>query len=487
MSDTDSSVVEVLSDSPPAPVQRIKRPKTTRLQRSSGKIRAEKRPNSFSSEEVIEITDSEDERPPPSTSAQGLMARMPVSEQTCAAVVNHAHVTQESDIAHVHPRKQVDGLPIMNQASSGPNEPQQGMGVRPELASQSNTRPDAASLAAIAKGPVGSVGVQPGKVLPDEAVPIPIPDTVTSFDPAPRATLVPPQPPTCALPVLPNDGPIAANPLLGPVVPPPLPAPTEEVDPLQVVLAQILEIVPDVHPDHALSLITQYHPQYQHEVVQPVLHLLFENPDYPKADRNGKRKIEDPGPGMERDSQRRKLEADWVKNHREGSRGRDYADLAVVRLFLQQSFRTALTYGHFKDQLVLDYPLIPKTHIRKIFASHNGLYAPTFLTLRAQEALPSPPYTRKHYRPYHEPGKGKSRLRHDAEFEEERAWVVSWVQAEREKEDEKMAEEMRRKECEAAGEGLECGCCFSMEPFVSFIFIFLARSKGFIVFIRLLD
>ena len=55
-------------------------------------------------------------------------------------------------------------------------------------------------------------------------------------------------------------------------------------------VAQVLEIVPDVHPDHVHALIIQHLPTYFEEVVQPVLHILFEDPTYPKLIEKGNAK-----------------------------------------------------------------------------------------------------------------------------------------------------------------------------------------------------
>ena len=53
---------------------------------------------------------------------------------------------------------------------------------------------------------------------------------------------------------------------------------------------QVLEIVPDVLLAHVVSLLECYYPTSEDKVVETVLHVLFENPDYRKADTKGKRK-----------------------------------------------------------------------------------------------------------------------------------------------------------------------------------------------------
>jgi hypothetical protein len=48
-------------------------------------------------------------------------------------------------------------------------------------------------------------------------------------------------------------------------------------------LAKILEVVPDVLPQYALELYHQHTQQHQSQVHVQILHLIFENPDYPKV------------------------------------------------------------------------------------------------------------------------------------------------------------------------------------------------------------
>ena len=65
--------------------------------------------------------------------------------------------------------------------------------------------------------------------------------------------------------------------------------------PYDVYVAQVLEIIPDVLPAHVVALIELHYSSFKDKVVEPVLHTLFENPDYPKAEAKGKgkRKRED--------------------------------------------------------------------------------------------------------------------------------------------------------------------------------------------------
>ncbi|KAJ7695769.1 hypothetical protein B0H17DRAFT_1055510 [Mycena rosella] len=74
-------------------------------------------------------------------------------------------------------------------------------------------------------------------------------------------------------------------------------------------LAQVLEIIPDVDPEYALSLVKQYHPGYFVHVAEAVIEALFKDPTYPKLDTKGKRKrVEDDGQGDSRGLPKARLE-----------------------------------------------------------------------------------------------------------------------------------------------------------------------------------
>lgn len=54
-------------------------------------------------------------------------------------------------------------------------------------------------------------------------------------------------------------------------------------DSIDAIVAQVLEIIPDVSPDHALSLTQKYYAEYGLTTHEMVLHTLFEDPNYPKV------------------------------------------------------------------------------------------------------------------------------------------------------------------------------------------------------------
>ncbi|KAI0365836.1 hypothetical protein BV20DRAFT_1056111 [Pilatotrama ljubarskyi] len=293
----------------------------------------------------------------------------------------------------------------------------------------------------------------------------------------PAAMLVdePPAPPPSAVPA-PAPAPI---PLPGPApVPAPVPAanvdanandppaaraPAQNVqdaqnaqnaggDPFDGYAAQILEIIPDVAPAHVYALLELHHAAYGDKVVEPVLHHLFEDPDYPRAGARAgekrKRDEGDEGGGEEGREQRKEAgravrpKIDYGDKNRKWEGGQLYHLLALERL-------------------VSDFPDIPIPHIRETYHKNNSLYAPTFLALRTQrtlQPLPYKPITRPRPQPK---AKGKAVAKHDEELERE----VQWIQ---EKLDEeaalKAAEEAEERRVQEEG-GIECGCCFTEYPF----------------------
>lgn len=111
----------------------------------------------------------------------------------------------------------------------------------------------------------------------------------------------------------------------------------EESDPpLDRYLAQIVDIVPDVEPGHVLDLLSSHYPDYKDQVVENILHKLFEDPKYPKIEKGkGKRKrdAEDEDDG-ERWAGGRSMgtsnDFDYGSTNRIAKGGRHYDDLAQV-------------------------------------------------------------------------------------------------------------------------------------------------------------
>ncbi|KII87947.1 hypothetical protein PLICRDRAFT_176699 [Plicaturopsis crispa FD-325 SS-3] len=224
----------------------------------------------------------------------------------------------------------------------------------------------------------------------------------------------------------------------------PTPPPAADANPIDTFLARILEIVPDVQPGHALTLIERHLPaENQEQVVETVLHILFEDPKYPKIDKKGKRKREEGegDAGAERGTPKSKI--DYASMNRPFVGGAQYVDIAI-------------------EQLLVDYPYIPKAHIRKTFFANNSLYAPTYIFLEEEKKNGPATYVTK-TQPSRVTGKGKAMS--DPEFDKERQWLLLKQQEATIKADEAAAEELNEQEYEECGDGIECGCCFSTYPF----------------------
>ncbi|KAJ7509982.1 hypothetical protein B0H11DRAFT_1957067 [Mycena galericulata] len=215
-------------------------------------------------------------------------------------------------------------------------------------------------------------------------------------------------------------------------------------DPIPGFVTQVLEIIPDVDPEYALSLVRQHYPQSQDQVLEPVLHALFEDPAYPKLDRKGKRKrVEDEDPADGR-GKHKAAKLDYGSKDREYKGGVHYAQLSI-------------------DQLMLDFPYIPKPHIRRTLLDQHSFYAPTYLFLAEEKRSGILPYIPKTV-PSRAPAKGKRKALHDSEFEKEREWISS-----RAPEDGTSVTAHDEEEYVDSGDGIECGCCFSNYPFEKMI------------------
>lgn len=111
----------------------------------------------------------------------------------------------------------------------------------------------------------------------------------------------------------------------------------------------------------------------------------------------------------------------------------------------------------------MDFPYIPKPHVRRRFLANNGLYAPTYLFLKEEQTQKPLPYHTKSA-PSRMTGKGKAKQ--DLEFDKEREWLLLKMQGDVALED-KIMDETDEQGHENCDDGIECGCCFSSNPFVS--------------------
>ncbi|KAG6837047.1 hypothetical protein H0H93_015618 [Arthromyces matolae] len=231
--------------------------------------------------------------------------------------------------------------------------------------------------------------------------------------------------------------------------------PEPEPEPHSTVTARVLEIIPDVEPDYLLAMVAKHfidHPENNTATVtELILHALFENDKYPKVNRlgKGKRKHTEHDEDALQGSSSKKPKVDYANKDRPFKGGKCYPELAL-------------------DYLQTAFPFVPKIYLRRIFGSHNGLYAPTHLWLVEQEKERQRqidagerailPYT-KRATPYR--FKGKRAVSQDQELEAERSWLLGHLES-RDDSSSKEAEEEDDGACE---DGIECGCCFSTYRF----------------------
>jgi TRIAD3 protein (E3 ubiquitin-protein ligase RNF216) len=95
-------------------------------------------------------------------------------------------------------------------------------------------------------------------------------------------------------------------------------------------VARVLEIIPDVQRTHVLSLLEQNVEAHQDGVVEVVLHAIFEDTNYPKIDKKGKRKREEAEEEEESGSVKSKVKIDYGNKDRVNQGGHLYAEIALV-------------------------------------------------------------------------------------------------------------------------------------------------------------
>lgn len=132
----------------------------------------------------------------------------------------------------------------------------------------------------------------------------------------------------------------------------------------------------------------------------------------------------------------------------------------------------------FQNQLYTDFPYIPRKYVRSVFGSNNGLYTPTHIKLAM--ALQSDPlsFKLKTIKTNVPIEKGKQAEIQDEDFEKERAeFLRRDTQVTQDVTDEFAQNQapgdvgtsvMDSSALLEDGNCFECGCCFSLSPFVCF-------------------
>jgi len=189
-------------------------------------------------------------------------------------------------------------------------------------------------------------------------------------------------------------------------------------DLIDIYVDQVLEIVPDVELDHLAALVRKYLTDFQDEVAQRVVHLLLEDPTYPKVSWESRQT----GDGIKEDNgDQGKPEPtlDYANKDRKSEGGAEYNNLALVS-HSKTSPRYLPTF-YVQNQLSLDFPYIPVPHLRRVFLENNTLYAPTYIFLSEEQKGGNLSYTPKLFASR---ANDKGKAKQDARFEAERQWII---------------------------------------------------------------
>ncbi|KAF6740982.1 hypothetical protein DFP72DRAFT_1026447, partial [Ephemerocybe angulata] len=234
----------------------------------------------------------------------------------------------------------------------------------------------------------------------------------------------------------------------------------EPEDPRTAAVAAILEIIPDVEPEHLLNLIETNLPTYgPTQIIEYLIAHLFENPGYPKVTKGkGKEKAK---------AESSKRKADLESEARAPKKPRiDYASIErTVGEDVKEVYAEAAI-----GALQTSFPLVPLPFLRRALLVHKGLYAPTHLYIVGEEAKADAErgYKRKKGG---DKGKGRAKEVRCEVFEEEKRWLEAFLAGETNEEPAKeeakadAEDDEDEEELEDDGTFIECGCCFADYPF----------------------
>lgn len=256
-------------------------------------------------------------------------------------------------------------------------------------------------------------------------------------------------------------------------------------DPKSTAIASILEMIPDVDPDHLLALVETHLPTYgANQIVEFVVSHLFEHPGYPRCERGkgkAKEKAKEGGGGEGGSSS--------VKRKASGDEEGDGGGNKKARIDYASADRPFTGGLHYRDcaiaALQSTFPLIPLPYLRKKLSGLNGLYAPTYLAIRdEEERVERAGGVGRLYKPKkggYVAVKGKGKAVGDEVFEEERRWLEVYLEGgeglgsashsgggdevKADSGDVQEEGEEDEEELEDDGTFVECGCCFSTYPF----------------------
>lgn len=161
-------------------------------------------------------------------------------------------------------------------------------------------------------------------------------------------------------------------------------------------LASVLSIIHDVQPQYVLDLLRD---PFRGKTVEHVLEILFSTP-YPKVEVVGSSK----GKERAKESEKVVVEKNWLDIREDG--GSVYREATL-------------------NQLCIDFDLVPKGIVRKIYATKMFRYSPSYMELQKEIARSEAARGWKSLQGSRSGGKGKEREQLCQELEIE----ITWLQA----------------------------------------------------------
>lgn len=310
---------------------------------------------------VIELTDSETEPNVKSPTGRPQNHVAPMGQSPSAQKQKNKASIPDLDPYTLRPSGSLDNIPTPNDVFASSSGSGTGAGPLTQQPTPANAHAQTLFLTSDEENEqpasIAPIGRVDGEVIEDPLAAIIREPTIPILNPDPQ-----PQVPTRT-----NSPDSAPTPDLDPIL-------IEDMDPTSTAVAQILEIIPNVEPTHLLELVETHLPTFSvfhgdHDadggegveaareaaregegareatveervqgVVGHVLHLLFEDSDYPRADlRHGKGKgkrvaedAEDKGKGKAKDVAPKKPRIDYSVVDRPFPGGPNYFELALV-------------------------------------------------------------------------------------------------------------------------------------------------------------
>ena len=335
----NADILELSSDASSPPPQLVR----------PSQCRAIRNKNKGKERQVIELTDSESEgqlrkarrcqrptRVPAAGSSKGFTVDLDLSEYDARAPSSVKHNRAPQNLKqHLPASEEIEIVAFSTRALD------RGNLHRADSTGESDTR--ATQFAGTTTSPGRqNPGLTPQIPASPIAPTVHIPPEPQNASPIAPHVHIPPKPCNASMPDTAALTPSSAEKLPPPApLPPPSPAQSPK-DTMSRHIAQVLEIVPDVDSDHCAGLVAA-HQHLNESTVEHILHILFEDPNYPRAKKtnradNWKRKMD----GSSDDRLTKRLKANgkkkvaneddglWMNMERSVVGGSDYHSLTLV-------------------------------------------------------------------------------------------------------------------------------------------------------------